>query len=94
MQVGIVHEQMKFPLWLHGQTVVMFLVMSTFPQKPVGKIHTSSFRMLRSLIPFNFFYFSHVLLVILTQLKEYICCNLSPSLGYVLFASFFKQESR
>ncbi|KAL8481932.1 hypothetical protein ACS0TY_028178 [Phlomoides rotata] len=37
-QVGIVHEQMKFPLWLHGQTVVNFLVMSTFPQKPVVQL--------------------------------------------------------
>ncbi|KAL0438152.1 UNVERIFIED_CONTAM: Peroxisome biogenesis protein 1 [Sesamum latifolium] len=37
-QVGIVHEQMKFPLWLHGQTVVMFLVISTFPQKPVVQL--------------------------------------------------------
>ncbi|KAL3641202.1 hypothetical protein CASFOL_016170 [Castilleja foliolosa] len=37
-QVGIVHAGMKFPLWLHGQTVVMFLVMSTFPQKPVVQL--------------------------------------------------------
>ncbi|KAL3638866.1 hypothetical protein CASFOL_016773 [Castilleja foliolosa] len=37
-QVGIVHEEMRFPLWLHGQTVVMFLVMSTFPQKPVVQL--------------------------------------------------------
>ncbi|KAL2232330.1 UNVERIFIED_CONTAM: Peroxisome biogenesis protein 1 [Sesamum indicum] len=37
-QVGIVHEQMKFPLWLHGQTVVMFHVISTFPQKPVVQL--------------------------------------------------------
>ncbi|GFQ01659.1 peroxisome biogenesis protein 1 [Phtheirospermum japonicum] len=37
-QVGIVHDEMRFPLWLHGQTVVMFLVMSTFPQKPVDRI--------------------------------------------------------
>ncbi|GER49139.1 peroxisome biogenesis protein 1 [Striga asiatica] len=35
-QVGIVHEEMRFPLWLHGQTVVMFHVMSTFPPKTVG----------------------------------------------------------
>ncbi|KAK4490149.1 hypothetical protein RD792_000806 [Penstemon davidsonii] len=34
-QVGIVHEEMRFPLWLHGQTVVTFLVMSTFPQTPL-----------------------------------------------------------
>ncbi|KAK4429598.1 Peroxisome biogenesis protein 1 [Sesamum alatum] len=37
-QVGIVHEQMRFPLWLHGQTVVVFLVISTFPQKPVVQL--------------------------------------------------------
>ncbi|KAL0314374.1 UNVERIFIED_CONTAM: Peroxisome biogenesis protein 1 [Sesamum angustifolium] len=37
-QVGIVHDQMKFPLWLHGQTVVMFLVISTFPQEPVVQL--------------------------------------------------------
>ncbi|KAL7155807.1 hypothetical protein ABFS83_03G100500 [Erythranthe nasuta] len=37
-QVGIVHEGMRFPLWLHRQTVVMFLVMSTFPQKPVVQL--------------------------------------------------------
>ncbi|XP_075484852.1 peroxisomal ATPase PEX1-like isoform X2 [Primulina tabacum] len=27
-QVGIVHEEMKFPLWLHGQTVVTFAATS------------------------------------------------------------------
>ncbi|CAA0831690.1 Peroxisome biogenesis protein 1, partial [Striga hermonthica] len=37
-QVGIVHEEMRFPLWLHGQTVVMFHVMSTFPQKTVVQL--------------------------------------------------------
>ncbi|VFQ73984.1 unnamed protein product [Cuscuta campestris] len=37
-QVGIVHEDMRFPLWLHGQTVVMFLVTSTFPQEPVVQL--------------------------------------------------------
>ncbi|KAL3845479.1 hypothetical protein ACJIZ3_002882 [Penstemon smallii] len=37
-QVGIVHEEMRFPLWLHGQTVVTFIVMSTFPQKPVVQL--------------------------------------------------------
>ncbi|KAH6765488.1 peroxisome 1 [Perilla frutescens var. hirtella] len=37
-QVGVVHEQMRFPLWLHGQTVVMFLVLSTFPQNPVVQL--------------------------------------------------------
>ncbi|KAF6137695.1 hypothetical protein GIB67_023629 [Kingdonia uniflora] len=35
-EVGIVHEGMKFPLRLHGHTVVMFLVVSTFPKKLVG----------------------------------------------------------
>ncbi|KAI3464580.1 hypothetical protein Pfo_021243 [Paulownia fortunei] len=29
---------MRFPLWLHRQTVVMFLVKSTFPQKPVVQL--------------------------------------------------------
>ncbi|KAF6176657.1 hypothetical protein GIB67_034519 [Kingdonia uniflora] len=37
-QVGIVHEGMKFPLWLHGHTVVMFLVVSTFPKKSVVQL--------------------------------------------------------
>lgn len=37
-QVGIVHEEMKFPLWLHGQTIVNFLVVSTFPKKPVVQL--------------------------------------------------------
>ncbi|KAL6515496.1 hypothetical protein OROHE_018530 [Orobanche hederae] len=37
-QVGIVHEEMRFPLWLHGQTVVIFLVMSTFPHKTVVQL--------------------------------------------------------
>ncbi|XP_042033019.1 peroxisome biogenesis protein 1-like [Salvia splendens] len=37
-QVGVVHEQMKFPLWLHGQTVVTFVVMSIFPQNPVVQL--------------------------------------------------------
>ncbi|KAG9439462.1 hypothetical protein H6P81_019627 [Aristolochia fimbriata] len=34
-QVGIVHEGMRFPLWLHGHTIVEFLVVST---SPVGSI--------------------------------------------------------
>lgn len=38
MQVRIVHEGMKFPLWLHGRTTVTFLVVSTFPKKSVGKM--------------------------------------------------------
>lgn len=37
MQVGIVHEAMRFPLWLHGQTTITFLVVSTFPKNPIGK---------------------------------------------------------
>lgn len=32
-QVRIVHEAMKFPLWLHGRTVITFLVVSVFPKK-------------------------------------------------------------
>ncbi|XVF39995.1 hypothetical protein PTKIN_Ptkin01aG0077700 [Pterospermum kingtungense] len=34
-QVRIVHEGMRFPLWLHGRTVITFLVVSTFPKKVV-----------------------------------------------------------
>ncbi|XP_051139216.1 peroxisome biogenesis protein 1 isoform X2 [Andrographis paniculata] len=37
-QVGIAHEGMRFPLWLHGQTVVTFLVKSTVPQNPVVQL--------------------------------------------------------
>lgn len=37
MQVGIVHEAMRFPLWLHGRTTITFLVVSTFPKNPIGK---------------------------------------------------------
>ena len=37
IQVGIVHEAMRFPLWLHGRTIITFLVVSTFPKSPVGK---------------------------------------------------------
>ncbi|RWR98009.1 peroxisome biogenesis protein 1 isoform X1 [Cinnamomum micranthum f. kanehirae] len=32
-QVGIVHEGLKFPLWLHGHTVIVFCVVSTSPRK-------------------------------------------------------------
>lgn len=32
-QVGIVHEGMRFPLWMHGHTVLLFHVVSTFPSK-------------------------------------------------------------
>lgn len=31
-QVRVVREEMKFPLWLHGRAVVMFIVVSTFPK--------------------------------------------------------------
>lgn len=34
-QVRIVHEGMRFPLWLHGRTIITFLVVSTFPKKVV-----------------------------------------------------------
>ncbi|KAF8412749.1 hypothetical protein HHK36_000718 [Tetracentron sinense] len=37
-QVAIVHEGMRFPLWLHGRTVVVFLVVSTFPKKLVVQL--------------------------------------------------------
>ncbi|EPS69839.1 hypothetical protein M569_04916, partial [Genlisea aurea] len=37
-QVGVVYEEMRFPLWLHGQTVVRFLVVSVFPQKRVAQL--------------------------------------------------------
>lgn len=38
MQVRIVHEGMRFPLWLHGHTVITFHVASVFPKKAVGKM--------------------------------------------------------
>lgn len=37
-QVGIVHEGMRFPLWLHGHIVVEFLVVSTSPKKSVVQL--------------------------------------------------------
>ncbi|XP_062012327.1 peroxisomal ATPase PEX1 isoform X1 [Rosa rugosa] len=37
-QVRIVHEGMKFPLWLHGRTTITFLVVSTFPKKSVVQL--------------------------------------------------------
>lgn len=40
MQVGIIYEGMKFPLWLHGHVMVEFLVASTSPKKSVGKKNT------------------------------------------------------
>lgn len=38
IQVGIVNEGMKFPLWLHGHTIVEFHVVSTSPKKPVVQL--------------------------------------------------------
>ena len=38
MQVRIVHEGMRFPLWLHGHTVFTFQVASVFPKNVVGKM--------------------------------------------------------
>lgn len=37
-QVGIVHEAMRFPLWLHGRTTITFLVVSTFPKNPIVQL--------------------------------------------------------
>ncbi|VVA22737.1 PREDICTED: peroxisome [Prunus dulcis] len=37
-QVRIVHEAMRFPLWLHGRTTITFLVVSTFPRKSVVQL--------------------------------------------------------
>ncbi|RDX60107.1 Peroxisome biogenesis protein 1, partial [Mucuna pruriens] len=37
-QVRIVHEGMRFPLWLHGHTVITFQVASVFPKNVVGKM--------------------------------------------------------
>ncbi|KAK8664514.1 hypothetical protein V6N13_084300 [Hibiscus sabdariffa] len=37
-QVRVVYEGMRFPLWLHGRTIVTFLVMSTFPEKAVVQL--------------------------------------------------------
>ncbi|XP_020271277.1 peroxisome biogenesis protein 1 isoform X2 [Asparagus officinalis] len=37
-QVGIVNEGMRFPLWLHGHTIVEFLVVSTSPKKSVVQL--------------------------------------------------------
>ncbi|KAL5555789.1 hypothetical protein UlMin_038025 [Ulmus minor] len=34
-QVRIVHEAMRFPLWLHGRTIITSCVMSTFPKNAV-----------------------------------------------------------
>ncbi|KAF5935954.1 hypothetical protein HYC85_027083 [Camellia sinensis] len=37
-QVGIVHESMRFPLWLHGRTIIVFFVASTLPKNPVVQL--------------------------------------------------------
>ncbi|XP_022142454.1 peroxisome biogenesis protein 1 isoform X2 [Momordica charantia] len=37
-QVRIIHEGMRFPLWLHGRTAVTFLVVSTSPKRAVVKL--------------------------------------------------------
>ncbi|XP_022954952.1 peroxisome biogenesis protein 1 isoform X1 [Cucurbita moschata] len=37
-QVRIIHEAMRFPLWLHGRTVVTFLVVSTSPKRAVVQL--------------------------------------------------------
>ncbi|XP_059656844.1 peroxisomal ATPase PEX1 isoform X2 [Cornus florida] len=37
-QVRIVHEGMRLPLWLHGRTIIMFVVVSTIPKKPVVQL--------------------------------------------------------
>jgi len=38
MQLRIVYEGMKFPLWLHGHTVITFQVASVHPKNVVGKM--------------------------------------------------------
>ncbi|KAL5539534.1 hypothetical protein UlMin_043862 [Ulmus minor] len=37
-QVRIVHEAMRFPLWLHGRTIITSCVMSTFPKNAVVQL--------------------------------------------------------
>ncbi|KAL5731551.1 hypothetical protein ACHQM5_004270 [Ranunculus cassubicifolius] len=37
-QVGIVHEGMKFPLWVSGHVVTVFQVVSTYPKKSVVQL--------------------------------------------------------
>ncbi|CAN7069002.1 unnamed protein product [Brassica rapa subsp. trilocularis] len=41
-QVRILHETMKFPLWLHDRTVIRFAVVSTFPPKGVVQLVAGS----------------------------------------------------
>ncbi|CAN6543021.1 unnamed protein product [Malus baccata var. baccata] len=35
-EVRILHEEMKFPLWLNGRTTITFHAASTFPKKSVS----------------------------------------------------------
>ncbi|KAF9589821.1 hypothetical protein IFM89_028756 [Coptis chinensis] len=37
-QVGVVHQGMKFPLWVHGHSVAVFLVVSTYPENSVVQL--------------------------------------------------------
>ncbi|KAL7616859.1 hypothetical protein Lser_V15G00299 [Lactuca serriola] len=37
-QAGIVHEGMRFPLWLHGHTTITFSVVSTDPEEPMVQL--------------------------------------------------------
>ncbi|KAK4722037.1 hypothetical protein R3W88_012270 [Solanum pinnatisectum] len=37
-QVAIVYGAMRFPLWLHGKTIITFKVVSTFPLTPVVQL--------------------------------------------------------
>lgn len=37
-QVGLVHEGMRFPLWLRGRTIITFLVVSTFPKNHIVQL--------------------------------------------------------
>ncbi|KAF5736234.1 putative peroxisome biogenesis factor [Tripterygium wilfordii] len=41
-QVRVVHEGMRFPLWLHGSTIATFLVVSTFPKNAVVQLGPGS----------------------------------------------------
>ncbi|KAF7830064.1 anaphase-promoting complex subunit 1 isoform X1 [Senna tora] len=42
-QLRIVYEGMRFPLWLHGHTMITFNVASVFPKKAVGMMMSSGF---------------------------------------------------
>lgn len=37
-QAGVVHEAMRFPLWLHGHTTITFSVVSTDPKEPIVQL--------------------------------------------------------